>query len=384
MRSILTVATLCSIFATTALTPHSVIAFEDKNAPTKDSIKDVSGGGYESFVAAYEKAIAAKDVSVAATQIDKAVNLAESDFGSDDQITLQLRLKRLALAAKQKGSRNFEWEAEARALPSTIEYKFGAFSNEHESAVIAASKAMRRHRWEPYGSEVLRKYVKAYANSDMATPAHLHDLYLELMKAFYFRGKGDKALKPLAKAEAALLESGADANGKEMAGLVFWRAKALMQQKKRNAAAEALEDAIKRFETLQPDSQTTLAAYATAVRLYERMRKPELATKYSQAIASVKPGTTDQGTSPIYRVKLQYPRKEAISRVEGYAIIEFDVDETGKVINPRTVETEGSEAFADASTTALQQFRYVPGFENGTAVRVEGLRYKFDFKLRRS
>ena len=93
-------------------------------------------------------------------------------------------------------------------------------------------------------------------------------------------------------------------------------------------------------------------------------------------------GPADGNALPIARVEPDYPRREAARGIEGYVIVEFDVSETGRVIDPRILGAEPPSVFDRAAIQAVGQWKYNPRIQNGKPVKMLNLRTRFSFSLR--
>jgi TonB family protein len=83
---------------------------------------------------------------------------------------------------------------------------------------------------------------------------------------------------------------------------------------------------------------------------------------------------------PLVRVAPRYPTDAVTERREGYAIVEFTVDQRGRTANLQAVESSDS-TFEQPSIDAARQFRYAPRIVDGTPVEVPGVRNVFTFRL---
>lgn len=93
-------------------------------------------------------------------------------------------------------------------------------------------------------------------------------------------------------------------------------------------------------------------------------------------------GPADGNALPIARVEPEYPRRAAARGIEGYVIVEFDVSETGRVIDPRILGAEPPSVFDRAAIRAVGQWKYNPRIQNGKPVKMLNLRTRFSFSLR--
>ena len=93
-------------------------------------------------------------------------------------------------------------------------------------------------------------------------------------------------------------------------------------------------------------------------------------------------GPTDSNAMPIAQIQPQYPAAAIARQQEGFVIVEFDVSETGNVINPEILVSVPEGVFDRASLRALERWRYQPKVIDGRAVPMRGLQTKFNFSLR--
>jgi len=77
-----------------------------------------------------------------------------------------------------------------------------------------------------------------------------------------------------------------------------------------------------------------------------------------------------------------YPVRALQDRVEGYVLLEFTVDEKGRVRDILVLnETPASYGFAKAAADAALKFKYNPKIQDGIAVATTGVREKFMFEM---
>lgn len=87
----------------------------------------------------------------------------------------------------------------------------------------------------------------------------------------------------------------------------------------------------------------------------------------------------DGDATALIRVAPGYPERALARGIEGRVLVEFDVTETGAVVNARVVASEPSDVFDAAALSAVRQWRYDPKIVNGRAVRQSGLRIAIPF-----
>lgn len=93
-------------------------------------------------------------------------------------------------------------------------------------------------------------------------------------------------------------------------------------------------------------------------------------------------GPMDSNAMPIAQIQPQYPEAAARNGIEGFVIVQFDVNENGGVINPDILVSEPDGIFDRASIRALERWRYQPKMVAGKAVPMRGLQTRFSFSLR--
>lgn len=98
------------------------------------------------------------------------------------------------------------------------------------------------------------------------------------------------------------------------------------------------------------------------------------------ALARLTTWSDNQEYSPLLKVSPRYPLRAARSGWEGYVIVEFTVDETGRTRDAYVIESTSS-VFEDSALEAVSQFRYIPRIVDGERVPVQDVRNKLTFEL---
>lgn len=95
--------------------------------------------------------------------------------------------------------------------------------------------------------------------------------------------------------------------------------------------------------------------------------------------------TNSQDQVPILKYAPIYPELAARARAEGYVVVEFTVDETGRVRDPHVVESYSEkgqgEWFHEAALDAAKKFRYIPRYADGEPVSTPRVRNKLTFVM---
>ena len=92
-------------------------------------------------------------------------------------------------------------------------------------------------------------------------------------------------------------------------------------------------------------------------------------------------GVADGDMLPIMTVPPEYPNRAASQGVEGWVIVEFTVDELGRVRSPRVLDAQPSRFFDRSALNAVSRYKYKPRVVNGQAVPVHGVRHRIVYNL---
>lgn len=84
---------------------------------------------------------------------------------------------------------------------------------------------------------------------------------------------------------------------------------------------------------------------------------------------------------PLVKVAPAYPRRALRRGLEGWVIIEFTVNKTGKVIDPIVIESNPPNVFDNAALKAVLRFKYKPRVVDDKPVAVAGVQHKISFNL---
>lgn len=92
-------------------------------------------------------------------------------------------------------------------------------------------------------------------------------------------------------------------------------------------------------------------------------------------------GRADGDFLPYMTVAPEYPPRQLARGVEGWVVIEFSVDELGRVVNPKVITSHPGNGFNRAALDAVKRYKYKPRVVNGKAVPVHGVRQRISFNL---
>ena len=84
---------------------------------------------------------------------------------------------------------------------------------------------------------------------------------------------------------------------------------------------------------------------------------------------------------PVMAVAPEYPTRQLYQGVEGWVLVEFDVDRLGRVVAPRVIAAQPARVFDRAALRAVKRYKYRPRVINGQPVDVQGVRQRIVFEL---
>ncbi len=127
------------------------------------------------------------------------------------------------------------------------------------------------------------------------------------------------------------------------------------------------------------------AHYAMLAALYAQSGQSDAAERVKAEMAELFPdedaSPVQQPVVPVVRVNPDYPPRALARGIEGWAELQFTIDETGAVIDPIVVASSPKKIFDNASLDAVSQWRYTPPIEDGVAVQRTDMRTKVRFML---
>ncbi|MDN2483315.1 energy transducer TonB [Vibrio agarivorans] len=139
-------------------------------------------------------------------------------------------------------------------------------------------------------------------------------------------------------------------------------------------------------ETPEMPEETPIAQADDLVSNLNAMEQPSLNLDTSVSglaisVPSFGDFSVNQQVMPLYRVEPRYPAQALRRKMEGYVVMKFTIDPTGKPTDIEVVEAEPRRVFEREAIRALNNWKYQPKVENGTAVSQPGQTVKLEFQL---
>lgn len=84
---------------------------------------------------------------------------------------------------------------------------------------------------------------------------------------------------------------------------------------------------------------------------------------------------------PIFTVAPEYPQRPLSQGIEGWVVVEFLIDELGRVQDARVIDAQPQRVFDRAALKAVERYKYKPKVLHGKAMPVHGVRQRIVFDL---
>lgn len=89
----------------------------------------------------------------------------------------------------------------------------------------------------------------------------------------------------------------------------------------------------------------------------------------------------NQQVMPLYRVEPRYPAQAVRRGAEGYVVMRFTIDETGRTQDIEVTDAKPRRMFEREAIRALRQWKYQPKVIDGKAVAQQGQTVTLEFKI---
>lgn len=319
---------------------------------------------------AYKAAIEKDDTKAALSHARNAYQLGATKYGKNslNYANLGINLADALISARQaKGTRNAKKHKEAHALYlsglSIYEKEYGAKAAELISPLLSAADSTKDDK---KANELSLRALKiAEASNDPLMLAQTQiQAFVRLVNTKFYTSKMISHLRDAY--EYYVKHSPADSI--ERLEATFLMANLHAGNKHEDEAEELFLEVIKQFKSLNYSHPYALGSHARLVSLYQELGEADKATEHCVVIGQMRPWSDSQQQIPLYRSEPHYPTLSGTRGVEGYAIIDFAVNEQGMVVDPKVVSSKGGKGFETASLNAVKNWRYAPKFENGKPV----------------
>ncbi|HEY9029875.1 MAG TPA: TonB family protein [Kangiella sp.] len=84
---------------------------------------------------------------------------------------------------------------------------------------------------------------------------------------------------------------------------------------------------------------------------------------------------------PLYQAQPNYPMTAASQGIEGWVLLQYDVDTNGTLSNIKVVDAQPGRTFDREAVAALKKWKFKPAMDNGQPMSVKGQTVKIEFNL---
>lgn len=276
-------------------------------------------------------------------------------------------------------------EDEAKKILKVVlrryEDAFGQDSRELIDPLFEYARSSLGHAESRTARVMYRRAIKIAEEKNADRPDFIAGLYLEAGERILSVANTRDAKIYFEKAHE-YYEKAFGTDNANTAYAAFWLGKYNMTARKRKTAEGYFRQAVATYDKLDLQSQHyALTARAFLVQIYEDMGRSEEATEHCLTIGRLKPLAPDQEYRPLYVKIPKYPLSAQQAGREGYVVVQFEVNETGFVENPRIKERDGSKAFERSSLEAVNGYRFAPQYEDGSPIEVKDVEYMITYSL---
>lgn len=162
-------------------------------------------------------------------------------------------------------------------------------------------------------------------------------------------------------------------------------AKMTVERRAYKVAAREYKAVIQKLEKRDDDETLLENAYAQLAYVYSALDDDRALDQLVQKLGTTYTGST-QYIEPLVRVHAKYPnfaeylKRGQLEFRKGYVVLEFTVDELGRVIKPEVVDSKGGSPFEAEAIKAVKKWRYRPHMVDGERRKTPGVRAKFNFE----
>lgn len=84
---------------------------------------------------------------------------------------------------------------------------------------------------------------------------------------------------------------------------------------------------------------------------------------------------------PLFQAQPNYPITAASQGIEGWVLLQYDVDTSGTLSNINVLDAQPRRTFDKEAVAALKKWKFRPAMDNGQPISVKGQTVKIEFNL---
>ncbi len=92
-------------------------------------------------------------------------------------------------------------------------------------------------------------------------------------------------------------------------------------------------------------------------------------------------GSLDTAVMPLHRVEPRYPQRALQRRIQGYVVLQFNIDKNGNPVDIQVVDAKPQHVFEREAIRGLKRWKYRPKKVDGKTVAQIGQRTRIEFKI---
>jgi len=157
-----------------------------------------------------------------------------------------------------------------------------------------------------------------------------------------------------------------------LAGVYLWYPQFRGRPDNQEKARELLNKSSQGGELAASEVLELIKEGLTPADAYRYVRTEPMENRYVKRLAALQPSESEKAAHgypprPIKIVNPIYPAAMKLTRTDGKVVVEFIVDTTGRVREPRVVSST-HQAFSDLAVASVAAWRFLPGNKNGHPV----------------
>ena len=130
-------------------------------------------------------------------------------------------------------------------------------------------------------------------------------------------------------------------------------------------------------DNLVEDDPTLLAAHVKMAKIFIAMRDDRFQSHADRVLKYM--GDEEGEALPMFIMQPLYPVFKDGVKPQGWVLLQFDVNSTGKVENAKVVESLPARLFDKVSLDVAKKWRFKPKFENGKRIKQSNTRARLVF-----
>jgi len=151
------------------------------------------------------------------------------------------------------------------------------------------------------------------------------------------------------------------------------------REKDYQAAIKSFHSALLIYEqTLEPNNPRIIKVHSELATLYEVMGDPKKYTYHSDKVVSLIPDTEGDAQALII-VQPKYPKLPESAAREGWLLLEYTVNEQGRVQSPKVIEGSNQAPFTKAAIAVTDKWRFKPRVVDGKRTTQPNMRARMTF-----